>query len=81
MTHLRGHATLFPAPLSNCRSFNMVRSVLSMEELALKISSRNATVAVGRKPLMQRKYSSFSSARKLRGPKISSGSVNLVKSR
>mmetsp|Transcript_4323 Transcript_4323/g.9669 ORF Transcript_4323/g.9669 Transcript_4323/m.9669 type:complete len:248 (-) Transcript_4323:2204-2947(-) len=81
ITHFRGHCTRFPAPLSNCRSFNMVRSVLRIAEFALKISSRNATVAVGRNPSMQRVYSSFSSARRLSGPKISSGVVNRVKRR
>ena len=53
----------------------MVRSVFKILLLALKISSRKATVAVGKNPSIQRTYSSFSRARNERGPKISSGVV------
>lgn len=81
ITHFSGHFTLMPAPLSNCRSFRIVRRVLRIDEFALKISSKKATLAVGRNPSMQRKYSSFSRARRLSGPNISSGVVKRVNRR
>ena len=47
-----------PAPLSKRRSLRMVSIVLRMAELALKISSRKAIEAVGKNPVVQRRYSS-----------------------
>ena len=81
ITHRIGHSSRRPAPLSNCRSFKIVSRVFNMAELALKISSKNATDAVGKNPSVHRRYSSFSKARKESGPKISSGVVNRVRSR
>mmetsp|Transcript_15105 Transcript_15105/g.54410 ORF Transcript_15105/g.54410 Transcript_15105/m.54410 type:complete len:366 (+) Transcript_15105:669-1766(+) len=69
------------APLSNSRSLRMVSSEFKMAELALKTSSTNATVAVGRYPSVCRTYRSFSSPRMDSGPKSSSGTLNRVSSR
>ena len=80
ITHRTGQSSRSP-PLSNFLSFNIVKSVFKMAELALKISSRNPTDALGRNPSVTRLYSSFSRAQSDSGPKISSGVVNLVNSR
>jgi hypothetical protein len=56
----------------------MVSKLLSIAELALNISSKNATVAVGRNPCVHLMYRSFSKACNDRGPKISSGVVKRV---
>mmetsp|Transcript_10043 Transcript_10043/g.14922 ORF Transcript_10043/g.14922 Transcript_10043/m.14922 type:complete len:318 (+) Transcript_10043:1073-2026(+) len=76
-----GQTSRDPAPLSKRRSFRTVRRVFKIAEFALKISSRNATDAVGRNPSVTLRYSSFSRARRDNGPKISSGVVKRVKRR
>ena len=48
-------------PLSKSRSLRRVRRAFKMALLALKISSTNATSAVGKYPLICRSYRSFSS--------------------
>mmetsp|Transcript_8904 Transcript_8904/g.20195 ORF Transcript_8904/g.20195 Transcript_8904/m.20195 type:complete len:268 (+) Transcript_8904:780-1583(+) len=67
-------------PLSNSLSLSRVSSALRMAEFALKISSTNATSAVGRYPSVCRTYLSFSSPDMERGPNSSSGTENRVSS-
>ena len=55
---IKARTSRCPAPLSKRRSLRMVSIVLRMAELALKISSRKAIEAVGKNPVVQRRYSS-----------------------
>mmetsp|Transcript_25098 Transcript_25098/g.41146 ORF Transcript_25098/g.41146 Transcript_25098/m.41146 type:complete len:212 (-) Transcript_25098:319-954(-) len=66
--------------LSNFLSFRMVSKVFKIALFALKISSRKAISAVGRKPAVTLRYSSCSKDFKDRGPKSSSGVVKRVRS-
>mmetsp|Transcript_7245 Transcript_7245/g.26647 ORF Transcript_7245/g.26647 Transcript_7245/m.26647 type:complete len:302 (+) Transcript_7245:755-1660(+) len=78
--HVKGTLTL-SLPLSKRPSFRIVSSELRMAEFALKISSTNATSAVGRYPSMARMYSSCSRPFNDKGPKSSSGTEKRVRSR
>jgi len=76
-TEIRGTSRI-SQPLWYLRSLRMVSREFRMEELALKISSRNDTWAVGRYPCMFRRKMSSWREDKDRGPNISSGVVNRV---
>mmetsp|Transcript_1056 Transcript_1056/g.3258 ORF Transcript_1056/g.3258 Transcript_1056/m.3258 type:complete len:260 (-) Transcript_1056:429-1208(-) len=68
-------------PLSKRRSFRIVSSAFRMAEFALKISSMNATSAVGRYPSVFLLYSSRSSPLIDSGPNSSSGTEKRVSKR
>ena len=78
MSEISGVFSLF-RPLWKTLSFNIVRSVLSIEEFALKISSKKTILLEGIYPSVFLSNLSFWSCFIDKGPNISSGVVNFVK--